>query len=267
MKLPLTFKPIYTTDLIRVGRPNDGGYVIGKNSINNSNTLISFGLYDDWSFEKNFKKIKQDILIFVYDGEVKNFFWIKKLIKDTIYLFKNQINFLSYFNNLVVYFNYKKFFNKKNIHHEKKNIVSSNLKILDIKKENFTNLIEILKEKKIKDNFFLKIDIEGNEYEILDDIISIQTQLTGLVIEFHNCFIMKNHIEKFKDKINLDLVHLHINNYGETTKSDFPKVIEMTFSKRSFNFLRKKDDFNFPNIFLDQPNDPNRKDENIIFEN
>ena len=54
MKLPLFLKPIYSSDLIRVGKLNDGGYIVSKNSILDANYLVSFGLNDDWSFEKNF---------------------------------------------------------------------------------------------------------------------------------------------------------------------------------------------------------------------
>ena len=56
MKLPLFLKPIYSSDLIRVGKLNDGGYIVSKNSILDANYLVSFGLNDDWSFEKNFSE-------------------------------------------------------------------------------------------------------------------------------------------------------------------------------------------------------------------
>ena len=60
LKMPLDkiFKPFANYELIRLGRSNDGGYLIGKNSINNSEYLISMGLDLDWSFEEDFKKKK-----------------------------------------------------------------------------------------------------------------------------------------------------------------------------------------------------------------
>ena len=77
---------------------------------------------------------------------------------------------------------------------------------------------------------------------------------------------MREHIQNFLNKINLDLVHIHVNNYGEVTKDDFPNVIEMTFSKRIYNYLRKKDEFKFPNNLLDSPNNPKFEDKEITFE-
>ena len=53
----LKHKHLY--DLIRLGRNNDGGYLVEKNSLKVSKALISFGLSFDWSFEKDFFYITQ----------------------------------------------------------------------------------------------------------------------------------------------------------------------------------------------------------------
>ena len=50
-------------------------------------------------------------------------------------------------------------------------------------------------------NFFLKIDIEGNEYRILQDIIENQNYLEGLVIEFHNSDLMEERIIEFSEQL------------------------------------------------------------------
>jgi hypothetical protein len=39
-----------------LGQKNDGGYSIPKKSLENSKIILGFGLSDDWSFEKDFKK-------------------------------------------------------------------------------------------------------------------------------------------------------------------------------------------------------------------
>ena len=52
--LPKQFKPKHKYNLIRIGRNNDGGYLVEKNSISKSNSLVSFGIGLDWSFEKDF---------------------------------------------------------------------------------------------------------------------------------------------------------------------------------------------------------------------
>ena len=42
--LPKSFKPKYNFDLIRLGRNNDGGYLVGENTIKNTENLISIGI-------------------------------------------------------------------------------------------------------------------------------------------------------------------------------------------------------------------------------
>ena len=54
MSLPKILKPEHNFKLIRVGKNNDGGYLVGKKSILNSENLISLGISDDWSFEEQF---------------------------------------------------------------------------------------------------------------------------------------------------------------------------------------------------------------------
>ena len=54
--LPLSFKPKYKCELIRIGSKNDGGYLVEKQSFIKSKFLIGVGINDDWKFEKEFNK-------------------------------------------------------------------------------------------------------------------------------------------------------------------------------------------------------------------
>ena len=76
--LPKSFKPKYNFDLIRLGRNNDGGYLVGKNTIKNTENLISIGIYDDWSFEKDFQKKNKLSNILMFDNQLDNLFLLKK---------------------------------------------------------------------------------------------------------------------------------------------------------------------------------------------
>ena len=51
-------KPIKTSNLTRLGRNHDGGYVVDFEIVKGCNTLISFGLGPDWSFELDYIKKK-----------------------------------------------------------------------------------------------------------------------------------------------------------------------------------------------------------------
>jgi len=224
--LPKIFKPKNEYDLIRLGQDNDGGYLIEKNSLSNAKSLISFGLSYDWSFEKKFFSIK-GCPIHCYDPTIKyssikkfsrrsivNLFKInnlfnKKLLKHNIY-------------NIFLYNDYKKFFSNKVVHYESSMGIGRN-------KVNFSESINRIKLYPV----FLKIDIEGSEYRILDDILKYQDKITGLVIEFHNVDLHKNIISDFIKKFNLSLCHIHGQNPSGTDyldKNNDPTQVEMTFS-------------------------------------
>ncbi len=49
-------KPIKNPNLARIGRNEDGGYVVDFEIIKKCNTLITFGLGPDWSFELDYIK-------------------------------------------------------------------------------------------------------------------------------------------------------------------------------------------------------------------
>ena len=58
MTINKILKPKYNYDLIRLGKDFDGGYLVGENSVRGADYLISFGINEDWSFEKDFKSRK-----------------------------------------------------------------------------------------------------------------------------------------------------------------------------------------------------------------
>ena len=65
LKLPLIFRPEKESNFVRLGRNNDGGYIVPVDAAKDSNLLLSFGLDDDWSFEKDFYEINIIKLLFV----------------------------------------------------------------------------------------------------------------------------------------------------------------------------------------------------------
>ena len=63
-------QPIRTSNLKRLGRNGDGGYVVDYEIIKKTKTLITFGLGPDWSFELDYIKIKKDIKIYMITQSV-----------------------------------------------------------------------------------------------------------------------------------------------------------------------------------------------------
>ena len=242
MVFSLIFKPKNKYSLDRIGKENDGGYLINRESIFKSNFLLSFGIFDDWSFEKSFKKLNKNSEIYCYDDVISfNFILIrsiKKIIIDLLnFKFNNILKNLNLIIDYILISNKIKFFKKK--------ITDGDIPII------IQNL----------DKVFLKIDIEGSEYKILEDILKVQNKLSALIIEFHDVDKNRNLIEKFIKEIELELTHIHPNNYGGLDKNGDPILIELSF-ERSPKIL--EGEIILPHI-LDQKNNPKIEDINIRF--
>ena len=236
-RLPSFLKPIYETDLIRVGNKKDGGYLIPSKSLKKTKILYSFGLETDWSFEEDFFKLTNS-KIFCYDHTTD---W-KLLLKL----------FLKKPNKFFLYFQYKKFFDNRKKFHIKKMIYPTNSFNPAIKNDLFADLNSILLDVTKAKNIFLKIDIEGSEYRILDQIINYSFSLNTLVIEFHDCDLHMKKIKNFINDFELDLVHIHVNNWSTLNSSNIPGSIELTFSTKEFNQKNNDDNKIFP-IDIDMP--------------
>ena len=246
MSLPETFKPKKNFKLIRFGRDNDGGYLVSKKTALETRTLISFGILDDCSFENDFIKMNP-IQVYCYDSVVNNSYWKKRFYNDLGAALYN-LNWTFFKNTYIRYFQFKKFFKKK----------SSYLNIKTITKG---SVEEIIKSNDFMRPLFFKIDIEGSEYRILDELIQFQDLICGLVVEFHDLDLNLNKVENFIKNFNLNLTHIHPNNYGFIDSKKNPSVLEMTFEKTPDE---SNENSIFPNKF-DQPNNPKNKDIKLTF--
>ena len=260
-EFPKELKPIFVEneDLIRLGSIDDGGYVVPINTVKSSNSLISFGISDNWDFERDFLK-RSSANVFAYDNSVNTNFWISKFKKDLIKFLKLKIFKPKKLYKMFQYIDFLIFFklNKKNKFFLEKigNSVDC-LSLNQIIKDHFFN----------EESLFLKIDIEGFEYEILDDIINHKNKIQGIVIEFHEVTKNLNKIKDFIEKLNpeLYLVHLHGNNYSIKDKDQFPQAIELTFSKNKLHSIDKKNNKVYPLANLDYPNSKRSPDIKITF--
>ena len=264
VKFPKFLQPYYINKekLIRVGSYDDGGYVVPISNIKETELLISMGISDNWDFEKHFSKVS-NAKILAYDDSITLEYWINRFKKDLLKFFKLKIfkpkKIYKMFQFIDFFFFFKN--NKKNQFFLKR--IGNN--------QNSINIIEIDHNeiKKIK-KVFLKIDIEGSEYEILDQIILIKEKIEGIVIEFHDVFSNLDKIRSFLRRINsrLKLVHVHANNYSMKEFDEFPNAIELTFSNVDKITCNDSDTTNlheYPLKDLDFPNSKRSPEIKIIF--
>lgn len=113
MSFPERLKPKKNFLLKRIGKDNDGGYLVDLNSIKNSKSLISFGINDDWSFEDSFSKLNLNCKIFCYDNNLSISFLLKNFFKNLFFRFKFK-DIYSYSKKIISYFFFlKKILSKK----------------------------------------------------------------------------------------------------------------------------------------------------------
>ena len=93
----------------------------------------------------------------------------------------------------------------------------------------------------------MKIDIEGSEYRILNQIINYKEMLTGLAIEFHDYDLNKDRVHDFINEIEMELIHVHVNELGGISCDNTPIALEFSFSKYPLKKNVGKAFFEIPN--------------------
>ena len=190
-------RPIQWDNLIRIGRDNDGGYVIPYEIISKMDVLLSYGVKNDWSFEKDFYKINSNVKIHCYDHTL-NFlslirYTIKYILLFPFYCITLNMKLIKECTQGIFLIpNYHMFFAKKAKHY-KYRIWSTN----DNKSKTVGYTLNQFP--KVAGKFFIKMDIEGAEYKVFDDIINLSEFIGAIVVEFH---ALDEFAEKF-NKINV----------------------------------------------------------------
>ena len=235
-------KPYKVKKLIRLGRNFDGGYLICSDALKYCENLITLGVGDDISFEKDFDKKVKPKKIFLYDYTVNHQLFLMIILK----YFRRLITFRTRLNNFLYsiknYLSYIKFINQKNVSLFKLRVVKKITKNFDV------NMNRVFKKIDSKKNL-LKIDIEGGEYEIIDEIIKYNSKINILIIEFHwinkRSKLFIESVKKLKKKF--DIIHLHANNYRPLDKNeDIFDVCEITLTNKNINKYKNKYRLNFP---------------------
>jgi hypothetical protein len=243
---------------IRVGRNTDGGYVVPTNALSKVNTLISLGLSTDWSFDLQLQQLIPNINIHAYDHTICEHDFKREYRRGIFKFLKGKLSYQDLIKRRDLYSSYRSFFSG-NVKHFQERIHN--------RIDNPTDAtIDVALNRTESNNIFLKVDIEGAEYRIIDDILRASERIQVLVIEFHDTdpllSLFFSAIKKIQDKY--DLVHLHINNYGKLAENKLPEVIEMTFVAKGLVKLEGKRKY-LPLPELDYPCNLNEADYRITF--
>jgi len=262
--------PIELDDLIHIGNKFDGGYVLSKKQIEKTEILLSFGVNLDWSFERSFYKEKKT-KIYSYDYSTKAH--LDKNIFGRIFRFLRSSMIIFYYlillkpsraeNHLWRLFfrsTFYKFFNDKQGRYFIPKFIGN------YDDDIYTCFDTIFKELGEINNLsvFIKMDIEGSEYDSLPQLFRYLDKVNGLVVEFHDLEKCENQFINLLDELKKQfyIAHVHGCNYSHLIKfTNIPNVLEITFINKKMvegNIIQSKK--NYPIKGLDFPNKPFKKD-------
>lgn len=249
--------PNKTLNLFRLGIKKDGGYILDRELLKKSNFLISFGMAEEYSFEIDFLNLSSKNKLIIFDFSINHVHYFKEIFKNLRRIVKFKRTPRDLFKCFKNYLNFINFINKKNVKFYSKKINSINNKDNNITiKKIFNNLPE-----KDKKNITLKIDIEGSEYEIVDEILFYEKNIDQLVIEFHDTHKKKSEFFTNIKKIQqyFYVTHIHANNYRDYNQDGFPINVEVSFLNKSLKEKTVKN-YDYPINNLDFPNNPDIQD-------
>ncbi len=263
-------RPIDYPNLIRLGPKGDGGYVVPRDQINDCELLISLGLSDNWVFDKEFLAINSTAKVIGVDHtngpwwflrRILIYFW-KLILYSSIRNRRKRDKYSAKFRNSIGYFS---FFRDPRIHLKKRISASngkSDISLGQILRSNFTQ--------HAYHDVFLKMDIEGAEYETVPDIVLCQNRIRCIAAEFHDIDKKTSDFNECMKSLlqHFSVVHIHGNNgAGYDHINDFSSVLEITFINKSllneeFSFSTSE----YPREGLDFPNNPGVLDFGLHFE-
>jgi hypothetical protein len=238
-------------DLRRYGRNYDGGYIIPASAFKAADSLLSFGLNFDWSFEREFAVAHPSAPIHAYDPTVGKGrfiyagFWA---LLGAVYSRHEWAKFLACHD-------YFRFFRPPVIHFRE--WIGS--------RAGHLGLVAAVGRLPSSARIGLKVDIEGSEYEIFEEIVAITDRVEFLAIELHDVEAHVDEIIDFTEKMGAThiIAHLHGNNYAPNCSDGItPSAIEVTYVRRA---ALPVEDFlgELPRVGLDQPNNWKRPDVKI----
>ncbi len=263
-------KPIEYPGLIRLGPNGDGGYVIPGDQIKSCELLISLGLSDNWLFDKEFLARNPTARVIGVDHTVGPWWFLRRIF---IYLWKIPLyalignrrkisKYATKLRNCVGYF----FFFREPHSHLKRRVSTSGGR-LDI---SLGQILDSNLGRPARHDVFLKMDIEGSEYGVVQDIVQYQNRIRCIAAEFHD---LDKRTEEFNESMqslsqHFCIVHIHGNNgsaYDYT--NDFPSAAEITFINKSLiEWDLPFSAFQYPRERLDFPNNPAAPDYRLHFE-
>jgi hypothetical protein len=188
--------------------------VLPRAALGRARRLVSMGLNDDWSFESDYLDATQGSVL-CFDHTVDGEFWAEKTLKNVLRRRWGKVGDVR---------RYRSFFARPDAEHRRT--------MVGFDRPGSVSLRTILAE--VGDvELGLKIDIEGWEYRLLDQLVEHQRRFAFVVLEFHDVDLMADRITRFLDAADeLAVVWVHANNFAGHDEQGDPIVVEISLAAR-----------------------------------
>ena len=207
-------RPIEHPGLIRLGLPRDGGYVVPEAEVRNATVLLSLGMNQDWSFDRAFVAANAGARVIGVDHSVGPSLFARQIAGslldiplDSLRNRRHVRKDIAVLRNSIDYF---LFFGARHRHIRKR--VARNDSASAVSVASLCDMAGANSGRTV----FLKMDIEGAEYDLVPDIVGCEGRINCLVVEFHP---LSKRVGVFNRSVaqlleHFRIVHIHGNNYG-----------------------------------------------------
>jgi hypothetical protein len=249
------FQPVSVNHLKRLGNDYDGGYVVHVPSLKDADYLLNYGVGYNVAFEKDFF-IETHLPTLAFDPTLKSISLVFESLRTG-----GLIPFLRHAKKYVQWF-----FKEKNLKKYQINFIEEGIAAVDT--PNYKTLAYHFKKYDLYDKkIILKIDVEGSEYAIFNDVsvFELLPNAIQILMEVH---LIERNIENLVEIMHRiekthSLIHIHSNNHVGTFKykgKNVPEAMEVTFLLNEYISEQQPSDRAYPVKGLDQPCDRLKED-------
>jgi hypothetical protein len=262
--------PIEYQPLVRLGPPRDGGYVVPGDQLAHCRLLLSLGVNDDWSFDRACVAANPGLAVVGVDHSVGPAFFRRRILRSrlkiagySLLLRRDKLRtYRAYLDNALDYF---RFFSAPHRHLQ--------LMVAGADGSGRISVASLLAghapPPAAEPDVFLKMDIEGGEYEAIGDIVGAAARIRCIAAEFHDLDTRTDTFNQALRELRREFlpVHVHANNHCPyDAGNDFPSTIELTLvNRRLLPAQPALSRHAYPRAGLDFPCDANKPDFKLVF--
>lgn len=262
-------RPKDQADLVRVGLPSDGGYVVPESAVKRATVLLSLGVKTDWSFDRAFVRLNRGARVIAVDDSVGRSWFAKRAARGVVDAIRYGLSFdrrrlrksFAAVRNGIDYF---VFFSGRHRH------LQARVSGRGITSGTSVPALLARSGAATDHRAFVKIDIEGSEYELIADLVACRDAISGIVVEFHDIGRKTDRFNRALAQLleHFQVVHIHGNNYSAyDDRIQFPECVEITLLNQVLAASpAAASAHEYPRPGLDFPNRPGSADHPLRFE-